>query len=54
MRLNLRNKRKKRLPSRVKAPLPCPIGPNITWRLDFIKAGKPTQNSLIERIIMIH
>lgn len=36
MRLNLRNKRKKRLPSRIKAPLLCPIGPNITWSLDFM------------------
>jgi len=36
MRLNLRNKRKKRLPVRIKAPLLCPIGPNITWSLDFM------------------
>ncbi|SMO86607.1 putative transposase [Solitalea koreensis] len=36
MRLNLRNKRKKRLAARIKAPLLRPIGPNITWSLDFM------------------
>jgi len=36
MRLNLRNKRKKRLPSRIKEPLLWPICPNVTWSLDFM------------------
>ena len=36
IRLNLGNKRKRRLPARVKALLLLPIYPNVTWSLDFI------------------
>ncbi len=36
MRLNLRDKRTKRLPALIKAPLICPIRPNVTWSLDFM------------------
>ncbi|WP_415541465.1 hypothetical protein, partial [Empedobacter stercoris] len=34
MKLNLRNKRKKRLPARIKEPLLRPIYPNVTWSMD--------------------
>lgn len=36
MRLGLRRKHKKRLPSRVKVPLHAPLGPNQVWSMDFM------------------
>ncbi|MDF0720548.1 IS3 family transposase [Kaistella sp. PBT33-4] len=35
MKLNLRNKRKKRLPARVQEPLLRPVYPNVTWSMDL-------------------
>lgn len=37
LKLNIRKRAKKRLPARVKEPLVLPIGPNITWSMDFMQ-----------------
>ena len=37
MKLNIRKRSKKRLPARVKDPMVLPIGPNITWSMDFMQ-----------------
>lgn len=35
-RLNIRRRTKRRIPERVKEPMVLPIGPNITWSMDFM------------------
>jgi hypothetical protein len=49
LELNLRIKPRKRLPSRDPTPLVVPEEPGVSWSLDFIKPGTPTQNAYIER-----
>src|SRR5690606_19411470 len=39
MKLNLRRKHKKRLPSRILNPLVQPLHPNLTWSMDFMHDG---------------
>lgn len=37
MGLNLRRKRKKRFPARIREPLLQPVRPNVTWSMDFMQ-----------------
>lgn len=46
MRLNLRCKRKKRLPARIKSPIVRPLFPNVTWSLDFMHDTLSTGKSI--------
>ena len=39
MKLNLRRKHKKRVPSRIKEPLIQPLYPNMNWSMDFMHDG---------------
>lgn len=39
MKLNLRRKHKKRLPTRIKQPLVQPLFPNMIWSMDFMSDG---------------
>lgn len=52
MRLNLRSKRKKRLPARIKQALVRPIYPNVTWSMDFMHDSLENGKSVRTRNII--